>query len=133
MIPPPNWQPLVDARTSDRRRKRVLIWTSVAAVLALSLTGALVGFAVWAFNQVPEGYTASDVCWSISGKADRDTGDQNLVEVPCALDHDYVSGDTVRSQDDCPGENGFLDNGNGTYVCLDDPHRPDDKATTDSQ
>ena len=129
--PPPNWQPLVDPQTSRRRRKNVLIWTSVTGVLALALTAAFVGIVIFTINRVPDGYTASDVCWSINGKANQ-AGDQDLVEVPCSLDHDYVSGRTVNSEEDCPGTNGYLDNGDGTFVCLDDPHKPTDDVT-DSQ
>ncbi len=81
------------------------------------------GFAIYAINKVPDGYSASDVCWSADGKPDQG-GDQNLIEVPCSLDHDYVSGKTVDSEEDCPGKNGYLDNGDGTFVCLDDPHQP---------
>jgi hypothetical protein len=132
VIPPPNWQPLVDPVTSGRRRKRVLIWTSVAAVLAIGLSSAFVGLVLYTINKVPDGYTASDVCWSAEGKADQATGDQNLIEVPCSLDHDYVSGKTVNSEADCPGKNGYLDNGDGTFVCLDDPHKPT-ADVTDSQ
>ncbi len=131
VIPPPNWQPLVDPQTSRRRRKNVLIWTSVIGVLAVALTAVSVGFAIYAINKVPDGYSASDVCWSADGKPDKG-GDQNLIEVPCSLDHDYVSGKTVDSEEDCPGKNGYLDNGDGTFVCLDDPHQPTDDVS-DSQ
>jgi hypothetical protein len=117
--PPQNWQPLVEPATESRRRKWILGLTTLAAVLGIGATAAVIGLAVFAWNDVPEGYSASDTCWVSDGA--QSVEGEPLQEVPCSLEHDYISGETVSDQNQCPVNSpGYLQEGD-QVICLTEP------------
>ncbi len=117
--PPQNWQPLIEPLAEKRRRRKVLGFTTLAAVLSIGIVAAGIGFAVFALNSLPEGYSATDTCWVNDGSENAEG--EPIISVPCWEDHDYVSGEAVDREEDCPARTeGYMDEGE-QVICLELP------------
>ncbi len=117
--PQTNWPVLIDRRTEDSRRRRVIGLTVLTAIVAGGLTAAMVGFTLYTINSTPDGYSVLDICWANDGADDAEG--EPLVSVSCSDEHDYVSGATVDNADDCPQDaEGYVEDG-ADVVCLEPP------------
>lgn len=119
----PNWTPLLDRDTERRRRSRILGLSALAFVIggAMMVASVVAVIGLGALTELPEGYTDSDVCWVEEGEQPEDGG-LNVLEVLCWEDHDYVSGETAASEEDCPLTSvGYLYNEDGGTICLERP------------